>query len=190
MFPQPESAASKEFNLIIDELNGLVQTEEDEFTKIRKLSELEHRALSFQHLPHGQGLCYSALGSIAAARGSIRKMHEYHNKSIVFDPRPIIHLNYASSLYHLDDLDEALDRASKVYDENRGNEAALNLLVKIAFKKRDEKMFVSFAGAFQKLTGEPHPLYAFYMDEVEEGHEMSKMCMLASASAFKEIYEQ
>ena len=184
--PQPVPAYVETFSAIIRDLNGLVTQQIDEFTRIRRLIELEKQALGLE----GQSLAHSlsALGSIAAARGSIKKMHEYHKKSIALLPgESIVLLNYGTSLARVGLLDQAWALVSSYLRDNPDDLYGLDRLVRIAFNKGDETLFLEQARAWKRLTGEDHQLYAEYLAARGEARELSTLCTAASAPALNRI---
>jgi predicted Zn-dependent protease len=184
--PQPVPAHVETFNAIIRELNILVHERPDEFTLIRRLGELEKQALDMKSQSAAYSL--SALGSIAAARGSIKKMHEYHKKSIaLLGADPVILLNYGASLGNAGLLDEAWDFASRYMREHPDDLRGQDQLTEIAFDKGDEALFLEQARTWKRLTGEDHRLYADYLAERGEARELSTLCTAASAPALNRI---
>lgn len=79
--PQPSSI--EEFNRLVEELNSLVDAGLDEFTRARRLNELEARALDIGERDRALG--FSALGSIAAARGDQRMLRKHHDCSLQYE---------------------------------------------------------------------------------------------------------
>lgn len=186
--PQPVPAYVETFNAIIRELNALAAQPLDEFTRIRRLIELEKQALDLRNVSRPYSL--SVLGSIAADRGSIKKMHEYHKESMALLPgESAILLNYGTSLTKADLLDQAWALVSPYMRENPGDLRGLSLLAVIAFNKGDEALFLEQAQAWKRLTGEDHQLYADYLAEIEETRELSALCTAASAPALNRLYE-
>jgi len=181
MIPTPEKVEIRLFNEIIDELNNiLAMGRADEFSRIRNLSKLEDRAMALDQ--YSMSLSFSALGSIAAARGSLSKMHEYHKRSIQYGkPSSIVVLNYAVSLQKVGLLQDAFALAESVHHANPSDRNAINFLVDTAWELGDESFFLLYADLWKKLTGEAHPLYAGYNAEVAEAKRLSKICTELSA---------
>jgi predicted Zn-dependent protease len=185
---QPVPAYLETFNAIIRELNTLAEQQLDEFTRIRRLIELEKQALGLEHQNLAHSL--SALGSIAAARGSIKKMHEYHKKSMhLLSGDPVLLLNYGTSLARAGLPDQAWALVFPYMQENPSDLRGLDMLVTIAFNKGDEALFLEQAQAWKRLTGKQHPLYAEYLAARDEARELSALCTTASAPALNRLHE-
>jgi hypothetical protein len=80
MAGQPRPVHVPLFNTIIDELNTLAGEDLDEFTMAKRLHGLEAKALALGD--HDLALGYSALSSVAAARGDEQKMRRYHDNAL------------------------------------------------------------------------------------------------------------
>lgn len=80
---KPQPSSTEEFNRIVEELNSLVDAGLDEFTRARRLNELEARALDIGERDRVLG--FSALGSIAAARGAQHMLRKRHDCSLQYE---------------------------------------------------------------------------------------------------------
>jgi len=188
MSGSPEMTLVDVFNEIINELNSLIaQRELDEFTKIRTLQELEKRAIALAE--YDLAFCYSALGSISAARGSVDDMHKQHKKSLQLSSEPLIHLNYAISLKNLGELEKALGLAREIFDEHPDNFHCPHLLAIIYYDMENEKQFLRFANLYKKMTNEVHYLMKTYEQERDDSRELSRECLLLSTPALERTYQ-
>lgn len=88
MSTQAQPAHISLFNEIIHELNKLVQRDPDEFTRIKRLHEIEAKTIALGD--YDRSLFFSAMGSIASARGDAMTMQRYHEKSIQNSNMPLI----------------------------------------------------------------------------------------------------
>lgn len=178
---QPASAIDSLFNAIISELNELVKSGADEFTVRRKLNELEAMARDLESLSIPYSL--SVRGSIAAARGDRKEMHRLHLASLKIGDDTVLEMNYAGSMNACGLVEDAMEYATRLVRDNPGEPYLLSLVVEIAFKRGDERMFKDYAQRFYAATNTEHSLYAAYLEEVKEIHGLTDMCASATMRA-------
>lgn len=167
------------FNEIIDELNGLVQQDLDEFTRIKRLHQIEAKAITLGEYDHS--LFFSAMGSIACAQGDEEKMRRYHENSFKYNKMPLILRNYSVSLNILDRNEEAFDMALQAYQADESDLDSLSQLVLCAINLRDEEKYLCYAKRYEELAGKPHPSWSEYLEEQEETKGLTEACMALTA---------
>ena len=60
------------------------------------------------------------------------------------------------------------------------NTEAIDSRVRHAFEVGDEAAFLRYAKAFKALTGNHHPYWEKYLQEIEEAHALTRICTRAS----------
>lgn len=183
----PESANLLLFSEIIEELNRLVENETvDEFSRARLLTELEQKAQRLRAMDQAYG--FSALGSIACMRGELEKMHRYHKMSLELCRDMLMFHNYASSLLHCGELQDAYAYGKVAYDLQQDHQGNIAFLVHLALQMRDEQLFLRYAAAWERLVGYPHPEYVSYLESLKDGRSMTVNCMRGSESSLGKIW--
>lgn len=175
------------FNDLVRELNALVNEDLDEFSRAKRLHELEAQAFLIGDNHRGLGL--SALGSVAAARGDEKKMRRFHEESLQFDDSVLLKRNYAVSLFVLGRVEEAFVVAMQAFEADRSDIATLDQLVLLAMNLGDEEKYLHFARLYESLAGRPHYSWREYLDEVQEAGRLSALCMGLTAQSLDALRE-
>lgn len=184
----PREASLEIYNEIIDRVNSLMDDDSvDQFTKARIIKELEANAQDLKDLDIGKG--FSAMGSIACAKGDIQGMHNNHKQSLKYRTDEVTLFNYAASLAKCGEPDDALSYGKVAYDLNPKDIEVIDFMVSTSDKAKDNKTFLRFSSAFEKIKGEPHPRYLEYVNSLHDLKNVSQLCMDISQSSLAEIWD-
>ncbi len=186
MSSSPEKALDAIFKAIIADLNAVCSETLDEFTRIRRLRDLEGRALALE--PTSKAHSLSALGSISAARGAKKKAYEYHQNSVQMNKDPLLEINFAVSVMHMKRYDEALRMVNAFLKKHPMDQRGHDTLVRLLFKLGKEKEFLDHAGKYARMSGRQHELMALYENERAESKRLSHDCLKMSSPAFEKAY--
>lgn len=183
---QPAVSGIEEFNQLIDDLNKFVAgPPADEFSRARVLAEFAIRAQRLKEANKGFG--FSALGSIACAKGDEEGMHRYHRRAIEFFPDAVTYSNYAGSLAVRGHYTAALDYALKAFETAPADVYTLRLLIKITDKLDMEDDFQRFVAMYRSVEGED-PEYVRFREENDD-ISLTAMCMTAAETSLSKIWD-
>ncbi len=120
---------------------------------------------------------FAALGILACLEGNLDECRKNHEMALLYAKSPSIQLsNYAGSLFVIGLHQESFDLAQKARAMDATNPAALEVCIRASFELGYEEQYLGYAAEWQKLTGEAHPTYALYLDEVQDANELTACC--------------